>query len=240
MPIIKAKRSEPIGAAVGNVAASELVNARGADVQKDDSQTTAASDDSSDQAAPAPASSVDGHDAQGKSYVGNTLLLLAGLLLPVAVYFVLTALSGAKQQDSHEIVQQSIDVVPDVNIYEKTASLASLARKEFELNFVALTEAQKDPDSVTYTSLEIILDKNRKDLAKYKEQLVEILLIIYDLYQIGSPSVQAEISSRLVSAEAANRNEQMKHLELLQKILDGTPANVNLPTYFKAAIDDSI
>lgn len=143
------------------------------------------------------------------------------------------------EEQAAEEQKMSFDITNNLDVYEKVSSLTSLTKRELEANTVALIETKQTPDSsVLISALEVIVGKNRQDLASYKERLIEILLELHGFNTLNAASVKEQITARSVDAGLRESKESVRLLTLLDKILEGVPEGTELEEYFKVAIDD--
>ena len=166
------------------------------------------------------------------------LALILGMVTTVGGYYGYASLTQTK--GSEQSASEAADIAIDIERYSKVSSLASLSEQEYQANFVALQEAQKVENTQTYAALEIIVNKNRQDLAKHKEKLIEILLDMSEIAVKQPDSVMAQFNRAIAEAEQRDSVESVRLLKLGRKIMEGTPVEGDRSGYLEKALADSL
>lgn len=185
---------------------------------------------------PAPAP---GPSSTGPNIVPWAMLaMILGMTLSVGGYYGYASLTQAGGPDEPSV--DATDIAIDVERYTKVSSLASLSEQEYQANFVALQEAEKVENTQTYAALEIIVNKNRQDLAEHKKKLVEVLLDMSELAAQRPELVVDQFDKAIADAERKNSVESVRLLRLGRKILEGTPTEGDRTSYLEKALADSL
>lgn len=173
--------------------------------------------------------------------------LALGIALPFASYYIyaninLPSEEGGGDAPVSELVKttEQVDISTSLEQLLKIGSLASLSKKEFEQNYVSLVEAEKLGSQSVISALEIIINKNRQDMASYKEKLVALLLELNDIYIQDTQGATAQMHMAIATAEDNNSLESVRILKLSLQALEGAPSQGDLGEYMTAAIENKL
>lgn len=176
--------------------------------------------------------------------------LVLGIALPFVSYFIYAKLSEPSVVEEQLVAEESssepatttasVDISTSLEQLVKIGSLASLSKKEFEQNYVSLVEAEKLGSQSVISALEIVINKNRQDMANYKEKLIALLLELNDIYIQDSQGTAAQIHMAIAVAEDKSSAESARILELGLQALEGAPAQGDLSEYMTAAIENKL
>lgn len=165
-------------------------------------------------------------DTKKTPYLTIILALLLGIGLPFASYFLYQEFSVTNTEENNEIIKEAeaIDISDDLNRLVKIGSLYSLAKKEYEINFVSLVEAQEQNKSTaTIAALEIIINKKKQEIERYKQKLIAFLLEMSAVYKKQPDSFAFQFNKAIAEAEAQESSEKARLIKSGLNILEGLP-----------------
>lgn len=127
-----------------------------------------------------------------------------------------------------------------IHRFAKLASIASLSRKEFEVNFVSLDEARRAGNPQIIAALEIVLQKKRQELTESKEKMIESLMELNLLRQSEPSTVDGLIQAAISEAKSREESETVRILELLTSMLENVPVSAPAKKYFSDLIENRL
>jgi hypothetical protein len=127
-----------------------------------------------------------------------------------------------------------------IHRFAKLASIASLSRKEFDVNFVSLDEATRAGNPQIIAALEIVIQKKRQELTESKKNMIESLMELNMLRQAQPSTVDGLIQTTISEAKSREENETARLLEPLTAMLENAPASPSAKKYFSDAIENRL
>ncbi|MEM8948771.1 MAG: hypothetical protein AAGC99_05505 [Pseudomonadota bacterium] len=183
------------------------------------------------------------HLGRGPLQRVSLVVLLLGLTL-YAFEFISqkesTDADVTEDQSNVDVDVNDVDIALSIQRFKKVSSMTSLTKEIYESNFVALDEASKRPNTTTYTALEIIVNKNRQDLASHSDKLIEILRELSEMSESMPEVVEAEFDAAIVGAEQSDSTEAARLLKLGQKIIRHAPSEGDRTGYLQNAINNTL
>ncbi|MBL3529205.1 MAG: hypothetical protein JMN27_16445 [gamma proteobacterium endosymbiont of Lamellibrachia anaximandri] len=172
----------------------------------------------------------------------SALALVLGILLPLGSYYLYGKLSAASRdkQEERRVQVAEVDISMNLERLVKIGSLTSLSKKEFEVNVLSLIEAEKIGGAAVLSALEIVVNKKRQDLVKYKDKLIALLMELNHVYSEHSDSVEAQFNKAIAAAEGRDSSETVRLLKMGLKVLEGSPRDADIREYMKVAIEDRL
>lgn len=180
---------------------------------------------------------------QGNMITLSIAAMVLGILLPLGGYYLYSQYTDMKNESRADERSQlaKIDISLNLERLVKIASLASLSKKEFEVNAVSLQELGDNANGSVRSALEIVVNKKRQDLVKYKEKLIDLLLELNDVHVKHAGSVSNQFNKAIAGALTKDSDETVRLLKMGLKILQGMPSTgTNIQIYMKSAIDDKL
>jgi len=195
-----------------------------------------------------PSSPQDGSRSTGQPGQRSNMVLLSilalfiGILIPMGSYYLYTRLTASSGggEEKEKVVTATVDISLNLERLVKLGSLASLSRKEFEVNVVSLQEAEKNGSSTVFSALEIVVNKKRQELAQYKEKLIALLMELNEVYTKHSSAVVTQFNKAIAAATTRDSAETSRILKMGIKILEGAPSKGELADYMKEALEDNL
>lgn len=127
-----------------------------------------------------------------------------------------------------------------IHRFAKLASIASLSRKEFEVNFVSLDEARRAGNPQIIAALEIIIQKKRQEFTESKEKMIESLMELNLLRQSQPSTVDGLVQAAISEAKSREESETARILESLTSMLENVPVSAPAKQYFSDAIENRL
>lgn len=172
-----------------------------------------------------------GRGPGGGRLIAGGAALVAGVaiafLLPSLSWPVMTSGSGSR-----------VDVVHEVERFARVSAMAVLARREHEMNFVSLTEAERAGGETTVAALQIIVDKNRDDLARLKAELAAMLAALHDVAVADPERVTRAFDAAAAAADARSDADVAALIRLGGRaVVAGVPDGMEPEGHFASAIE---
>jgi hypothetical protein len=207
-------------------------------------------------ASPSQGSGVEGNralrpDAEGSPRptisLMSILALILGVMIPLGGYYYwrhLPNTSNASDLTSvigtAAVTAESREATMAIQRFAKLASITTLSKKEFEVNFISLEEAKRAGNPQIIAALEIVIHKKRQELAESKEKMIESLLELNLLRQAQPSIIDGLVQTEVSDARERGENETARELELLASILGSVPTSAPAKVYFSNAIENRL